>query len=97
MIRPTRATHLDAATDTDDNDADGHPLKRAPQEDLTDGAAVCFLPKPKSDHDVEYLRRYAGCLGFTHGPSYQRQDGTWETAIEISTIGYAASHWSAME
>ena len=82
MIRPTRAAHLDAATDTDDNDADGHPLKRAPQEDLTWLTQVCYLPKPKSDDDVEFYRGFAGCLGLTHG-SFQMEGGTFETRIEI--------------
>ena len=66
----------------DDRDADGHPLKRAPQEGLTHLTQVCYLPKPKSDDDVKPLRPYAGCLGLTHG-SFQRQDGTFETMFEI--------------
>ena len=31
------------------------------------------------------FRRYAGCLG-TAQQSYQRQDGSWETTIEIRAI-----------
>ena len=71
--------------DPHDNDAYGNPLMRAPQEELKYNTLVCFLPRLKSDNDMETWRRYAGCIGVVQ-TSYQRQDGTWETHFEIRAI-----------
>ena len=59
----TAPSAMDDDTDTDDNDAYGNPLKRAPQEALRHNTLMCFLPRPKSDDNVEAFRRYAGCVG----------------------------------